>query len=113
MKIILENEAYIFYVFPASFNTPLYEHEARQDDLGYSISHKSFSAMFFRRKFASDCFVEVGNLEHGIRTLRITVSNKGTVAFYRDLTRITVSDIKYEWIFMTLPAIVLEKMTQD
>ena len=23
----------------------------------------------------------------------------GTVAFYRDLTRITVSDIKYEWIW--------------
>ena len=37
----------------------------------------------------------------------------GTVAFYRDLTRITVSDIKSDGFDITLPAIILEKMSQD
>ena len=37
---------------------------------------------------------------------------QGAVVFYCDLTRITVSDIKFEWIYITLPAIILEKMTR-
>ena len=37
----------------------------------------------------------------------------GTVTFYRDLTRITVSETNLNGFDVTLPAIILEKMTQD
>ena len=44
-------------------------------------------------------------------THRVTIYY-GTVAIYRDLTRITVSDIKSVCISQHVSAVVLEKMTQ-